>query len=290
MPRLHVNIDHVATLRQARREHFPDPVDWALRAERAGAQGITAHLRKDRRHIQDADVRELRKRIATRLNLEMSLDAEMSAHALRSGADAFCIVPESRAEVTTEGGLDAVSERKRLAAIVPKLARKGAEVSLFVGPDRDQIQAASNAGAAFVELHTGTYARATGAARRRELERLRAAAIFAHELGLRVNAGHGLDYDNVGPIAALPWVEELNIGFAIVARSVFTGVDEAVRTMARLVASTRATKPQTRARRAVLLREKKIRLPGKRNERPTDTPSARSKPTRSSKSTRRKAS
>ena len=260
MPRLHVNIDHVATLRQARRERFPDPIDWALRAERAGAQGITAHLRKDRRHVQDADVRELRKRIATRLNLETSLDAEMSAHALRSGADAFCIVPENRAEVTTEGGLDAVAERKRLVALVTKLARRGGEVSVFVAPDRDQIEAASNAGAAFVELHTGNYARATGAARRRELERLRTAAIFAHELGLRVNAGHGLDYDNVAPVAALPWIEELNIGFAIVARSVFTGVDEAVRTMARLVESTRAAAPRTRARRSVLLQEKSARL------------------------------
>jgi pyridoxine 5-phosphate synthase len=288
MPRLHVNIDHVATLRQARRERFPDPVDWALRAERAGAEGITAHLRKDRRHIQDADVRELRKRIATRLNLEMSLDAEMSALALRSGADAFCIVPENRAEVTTEGGLDAVSERKRLAAIVPKLARRGAEVSLFVGPDREQIQAASSSGAAFVELHTDTYARATGAARRRELERLRAAAIFAHELGLRVNAGHGLDYENVEPIAALPWVEELNIGFAIVARSVFTGVDEAVRTMARLVTSTRATTPRTRARRSVLLTEKSARLPRERISNGRTVSSKKS--TRSHKPTRRKAS
>jgi pyridoxine 5-phosphate synthase len=164
MPKLHVNIDHVATLRQARRESFPDPVDWALRAERAGALGITAHLRKDRRHIQDADVRELRKRIATRLNLEMSLDAEIVAIALRSGADAVCIVPENRAEVTTEGGLDVLGERKRLAPVIEKLARKGAEVSLFVSPDLDQIEAAADVGAMFVELHTGTYARATGCA------------------------------------------------------------------------------------------------------------------------------
>jgi pyridoxine 5-phosphate synthase len=266
MPRLHVNIDHVATLRQARREHFPDPIDWALRAERAGAEGITAHLRKDRRHIQDADVRELRKRIATRLNLEMSLDAEMSAIALRSGADAFCIVPENRAEVTTEGGLDVIAERKRLVAIVPKLARKGAEVSLFVAPDRDQIAAASDVGAQFVELHTGTYARATGVRKRRELDRLRSAAIFAHELGLRVNAGHGLDYDNVLPVAALPFVEELNIGFAIIARSVFAGVDEAVRTMARLVASAGTAAPRTRARRALTSVQKSARVRKSRSE------------------------
>ena len=259
MPRLHVNVDHVATLRQARRETFPDPVDWALRAERAGAEGITVHLRKDRRHIQDADVRELRQRIATRLNLEMSLDSEIAEIALRSGADAVCIVPENRAEVTTEGGLDVVAERKRLASVIPKLARKGAEVSLFVAADLDQIEAAAAVGAEFVELHTGAYARATGVRRRRELAQLQAAATRAHDLGLRVNAGLGLDYENVGPIAALPWVEELNIGFAIVARSLVTGVDEAVRTMARLVAAKPAPRARAVARRAGGLQEKKSR-------------------------------
>jgi pyridoxine 5-phosphate synthase len=235
MPKLQVNIDHVATLRQARRETFPDPIEWALRAEKAGAQGITAHLRKDRRHIQDEDVRELKRRIATRLNLELSLDEEMVAHALKIRPDAACLVPENRAEITTEGGLDVVAELARVRAVTGKLRKRGAEVSLFVDPDLDQIEASAQSGAEFVELHTGTYARAEGARKRRELARLILAAERAHACGLRVNAGHGLDYENVKPIAALPWVEELNIGFAIVARSVFTGVDESVRAMARLV-------------------------------------------------------
>jgi pyridoxine 5-phosphate synthase len=235
MPRLHVNIDHVATLRQARREAFPDPVAWALRAERAGARGITAHLRTDRRHIQDADIRALKRSIRTRLNFEMSLAPEIVAIALKTRPDAVCIVPENRAEVTTEGGLDVVREHARLLTVVPKLAKTGAEVSLFVDPVTRQVEAAAEVGAEFVELHTGSYARAKGAAKKRELARLERAARLAHTLGLRINAGHGLDYENVGPIAALPNVEELNIGFAIVARSVFTGVDEAVGRMARLV-------------------------------------------------------
>ncbi len=235
MPKLHVNIDHVATLRQARREAFPDPVEWALRAEKAGAVGITAHLRTDRRHIQDADIRALKRRIATRLNFEMSLEPEIVAIALRTRPDAVCLVPENRAEVTTEGGLDVVKEHARLLAVVPRLLKTGAEVSLFVDPIPAQVEAAAEVGAEFVELHTGSYARATGAAKKRELKRLEKAALLAHDLGLRVNMGHGLDYDNVRPIAALPHVEELNIGFAIVARSVFTGVDEAVSRMARLV-------------------------------------------------------
>jgi pyridoxine 5-phosphate synthase len=225
MPRLHVNIDHVATLRQARRELFPDPVAWALRAERAGAQGITCHLRKDRRHIQDADVKRLRKAIATRLNLETSLDPEILALAEKSRADALCIVPEHRKEVTTEGGLDVVAERRRLARAIPRLAARGAEISLFVDPDPEQIAAAAATGARFVELHTGSYALASG-------------ALLARELGLRVNAGHGLDYANVAAVARLPHVEELNIGFAIVAESVFAGVDSAVGRMAELVGAT----------------------------------------------------
>jgi pyridoxine 5-phosphate synthase len=238
MPRLQVNIDHVATLRQARREAFPDPVEWALRAEKAGAEGITCHLRTDRRHIQDADVKALRRRIATRLNFEMSLEPSVVAIALASRADAFCIVPENRAEVTTEGGLDVIKERRRLARVVPQLARKRGEVSLFVDPDLEQIEAAIAVGAEFVELHTGSYAQARGAKRVRELARLRLAAAYASDHGLRVNLGHGLDYENVSAVAALAGVEELNIGFAIVARSVFSGVDEAVGTMAKLVRGT----------------------------------------------------
>lgn len=231
MVRLHVNIDHVATVRQARREAFPDPVRFALECEAAGALGITCHLRRDRRHIQDDDVRRLRAEIGTLLNLECSLHPEMVAIALESGADAFCLVPENRAEVTTEGGLDVVHEASRLAEVVPALTERGGLVSLFVDPDRAQLEASAAAGAAFVELHTGTYANATGAARERELARLVEAADAAHELGLRLNAGHGLDEDNVGPIARLPRLEELNIGFAIVAQSLFIGVRPAVGSM-----------------------------------------------------------
>jgi pyridoxine 5-phosphate synthase len=231
MPRLHVNVDHVATVRQARRETFPDPVEWALLAEAAGAVGITCHLRKDRRHIQDADVERLRQRIATKLNLELSLDPEMVGIALESRAHAFCLVPENRAEVTTEGGLDVVAERSRLAEVVPRLADTGGEVSLFVDAELDQLAATAELGAEFVELHTGRYANTQGQKRAAELERLQRGAEHAASLGLRVNAGHGLDYDNVAPIVALPHVEELNIGYAIVARALFTGVESAVLAM-----------------------------------------------------------
>ena len=231
VPRLHVNIDHVATLRQARREPFPDPVAWALACDAAGAQGITCHLRKDRRHIQDGDLGRLRAELTTLLNLEVSLDPEMLGIALESGAEAFCLVPENRQEVTTEGGLDVIAERERLAESVPALAETGGLVSLFVDPDPPQLDAAREVGAVFVELHTGSYANAQGAERRSELERLRDAARHAHDIGLRVNAGHGLDYDNLEPVAALPHLEELNIGFAIVARAVTTGVKEAVQAM-----------------------------------------------------------
>lgn len=235
MPRLHVNVDHVATLRQARREPFPDPVLWALAAEKAGAEGITCHLRMDRRHIQDADVLALKRRIRTRLNFELSLDPEIVAFALRLAPDAVCIVPENRQEVTTEGGLEVLGSHARVFDAVTRLARKGCEVSLFIDPDEEQVEASAEVGAQFIELHTGRYAQSRGVSRTRELRRLERAAELAHAIGLRVNAGHGLDYENVGPIAALPHVEELNIGFSIVARSVFTGVEESVSTMARLV-------------------------------------------------------
>lgn len=228
MPRLHVNVDHVATVRQARRGLVPDPVEWSLLAERAGAQGITCHLRKDRRHIQDADVIELRKRVTTLLNLESCLDPEILGIALESGADEVCLVPENRLEVTTEGGLDVVGERPRLSDAVPRLRERGIKVSLFVDPDSHQLEAAAEVGAEFVELHTGAYANATRHAREDELARLRYGAEEAHSLGLRVNAGHGLDYDNVAPIAALPFVEELNIGHSVVARSLVVGVERAI--------------------------------------------------------------
>jgi pyridoxine 5-phosphate synthase len=237
LPRLHVNIDHVATLRQARHEPFPDPVAWALACEVAGAQGITCHLRKDRRHIQDGDLGRLRTELATLLNLEVSLDPEMLAIALESGADAFCLVPENRKEVTTEGGLDVIAEHGRLAESVPALAGTGGLVSLFVDPDPAQLDASREVGAVFVELHTGSYANASGAERESELGRLQHAARHAHDIGLRVNAGHGLDYDNLEPVAALANLEELNIGFAIVARAVTTGVTEAVQAMLTRISS-----------------------------------------------------
>jgi pyridoxine 5-phosphate synthase len=228
MPRLHVNVDHVATLRQARRGLAPDPVEWALAAERAGAHGITCHLRKDRRHIQDADVRRLRAAISTLLNLESSLDPEMIALALESRAEAICLVPENRLEITTEGGLDVLAEKRRLAEVLPRLRDTGALVSLFVDPDPSVLEASAELGAPFVELHTGSYANARGAERERELERLRRAAEHGAGLGLRINAGHGLDYDNVHPVARLPRVEELNIGHAIVARALMVGVERAI--------------------------------------------------------------
>jgi pyridoxine 5-phosphate synthase len=234
-PRLHVNVDHVATVRQARRITSPDPVEWALLAEEAGAQGITCHLRKDRRHIQDADVRELRARITTLLNLEGSLDPEMVEFGLSSGAEEICLVPENRQEITTEGGLDVVGERGRLEEAIPRYREAGISVSLFVDPEADQLAAARDLGADFVELHTGAYANAIGDDRAREFARLARHAEIAHGMGLRVNAGHGLDYDNVAPIAGLRHVEELNIGHAIVSRAVFVGVTAAIQTMLNLI-------------------------------------------------------
>jgi pyridoxine 5-phosphate synthase len=237
MVRLHVNIDHVATLRQARRGFEPDPIEWALAAERAGAEGITFHLRKDRRHIQDADARALRAAVTTLLNFELSLAPEIVEIALDVGAEAYCLVPENRKEVTTEGGLDVIAERARLTKVIPRLIERGGAVSLFIDPDVDQVRAAAELGAAFVELHTGSYAEAcNGGSGMAELQRLEVAALTARDLGLRVNAGHGLNYDNVREVAALPGVEELNIGHSIVSRSVFTGVDEAIGTMKRLIA------------------------------------------------------
>jgi pyridoxine 5-phosphate synthase len=208
-----------------------------VRAELAGAHGITCHLRKDRRHMQDADIVSLRGRIQTLLNLECSLDEEMVTIARRSGAEAFCLVPETRQEVTTEGGLDVRAEAQRVARVTRELKAEGGAVSLFIDADREQIAAAADSGAPFIELHTGCYANATGDARARELERLVAGATFARERGLRVNAGHGLDYSNVAPVAAIAGIEELNIGFAIVAHSLF---DAAIREMLAAIASARS--------------------------------------------------
>lgn len=231
MLRLHVNVDHVATLRQARRGTQPDPIEWALAAERAGANGITVHLRKDRRHIQDSDVRELRARGKTIMNLECSLDEEMVGLALESGAQAICLVPEKREEITTEGGLDVAAERERIAKVLPLFAARGALVSLFVDPELRQLEAVAQLGAPFVELHTGAYANASGTARSAELERLARAARRARELNLRVNAGHGLNLANTRDISRIAGLEELNIGHSIVARALFVGVEAAVREM-----------------------------------------------------------
>ena len=243
MPRLHVNIDHVATVRQARRARVPDPVTAAAICELAGANGITVHLREDRRHIQDRDVRILRETVQTLLNVEMALTDEMVGIAREICPDQSCIVPEKREELTTEGGLDSVAALDRLEQVVPRLQESGIEVSLFVDPLPEPVEAAARAGADYVELHTGSYANAaSGEERAAELKRLETAARYAHELGLRVNAGHGLDYENVLPVAQLPFVEELNIGHAIVARAVMVGLDQAVREMQdRILAASPAT-------------------------------------------------
>lgn len=229
--RLGVNIDHVATLRQARGTPYPDVVAAAREAEAGGADGITVHLREDRRHIQDADVHALRESVTTRLNLEMAATQEMLAIALDVGPDVCCVVPEKREELTTEGGLDVAGSRERLADVCAALADAGIEVSLFIDPEPAQIDAAA-ALAPAIELHTGRYAEArTGADARAEIEALGTAAERALAAGLVVNAGHGLHYENVGAVAALAPFGEFNIGHAIVARAVFTGLRAAVAAM-----------------------------------------------------------
>jgi len=231
VPRLHVNIDHVATLRQARRGDAPRPVEAAAACEAAGASGITVHLREDRRHIQDADVHALRASVRTLLNLEIAATEEMTSIACEIRPDEACIVPERREELTTEGGLDLRGSRAALERQIPRLKNAGILVSLFVDPDEAAADAAAELGADFVEFHTGRYANAVGAEHEVERARLERAAIRAHARGLRVNAGHGLDLENVAPIARLPHIEELNIGYAIVCRAVFTGLEHAVREM-----------------------------------------------------------
>jgi len=237
---LGVNIDHVATLRQARGTEYPSPLEAARAAEDGGADYITLHLREDRRHIQDRDVVALRKALRTRMNLEAAVTPEMIAFARRVRPQDVCLVPERRAELTTEGGLDVAGALRRVGRACRELAAAGIRVSLFIDADRRQIDAAMRAGAPVIELHTGGYAGAVGAGRRRrELERIRAAAEYAAGRGLRVNAGHGLNYDNVGPIAAIAQIQELNIGHAIVARAVFVGMGRAVREMKTLLESAR---------------------------------------------------
>jgi pyridoxine 5-phosphate synthase len=232
---LGVNIDHVATLRQARRVHYPDPIHAALLAEQSGADSITLHLREDRRHIQDRDVILMRQVLETRMNLEMALTEEMIRIASEVKPQDCCLVPESRQEVTTEGGLDVVAQLSRVGAACKALGAAGIRVSLFIDPDPSQVEAARRAGAPVVELHTGAYADAAGARRAIELERVRSAAKHAASLGLTVNAGHGLNYHNVQPIAAIREIVELNIGHSIVARAVFDGLSKAVRDMKELM-------------------------------------------------------
>lgn len=238
---LGVNIDHVATLRQARRGREPDPLLAALAAEQGGADSITLHLREDRRHIQDRDVAVMREALKTRMNLEMAATDEMVAIAVGHRPADVCLVPERREEVTTEGGLDAAGQRARLGEVCGRLAAAGIRVALFVDPDERQLDAAVAVGAPVVELHTGRYAEASGAARAEALHRLAVAARHGEGLGLRVHAGHGLDYHNVGPVAAIPQLLELNIGHAIVARAVFTGLGPAIAEMKRLMGEARRT-------------------------------------------------
>ena len=247
MLKLGVNIDHVATLRQARYRGGeggePDPVEAALICESAGAHGITAHLREDRRHIQDRDVRRLREAIKTRLNLEMANVPEIVAIALEIKPDSVCIVPERRAELTTEGGLDAAGQWAALAGTRQRLNEAGIEVSLFIAPDPEQVEAAARVGSQFVELHTGAYAENFHRKPRRaaELERLAAAADQARRLGLRVNAGHGLNYQNLALMRQTPHMVELNIGHSIISRAVVAGLAAAVREMLVLMGAAEGT-------------------------------------------------
>jgi len=238
---LGVNVDHCATVRQARyRQHHldhgdevePDPVEFALRCEAAGADGITMHLREDRRHVQDSDVRRARAEIATRLNLEMACTPEMIAYALELKPDSVCLVPENRQEVTTEGGLDVVGQKSRVAEVVDAMNEAGILTSLFIDPDPAQIEVAAELGSPWIELHTGAYANAYYGGRRGEdFAALVAGAKRAHGLGLIVNAGHGINYVNIKEIVAIPYLHELNIGHSIVSRALFAGVEAAVREM-----------------------------------------------------------
>ena len=235
MPQLGVNIDHVATLRQARRAQEPDPVWAAVEAELAGCDSIVCHLREDRRHLQDRDLVALRRVVTTRLNLELAMASEIVAIAARVRPDQATLVPERRQEITTEGGLDVAAHRRALAPVIRRLQDRGITVSLFVDPDPEQLEASRAVGVTMIELHTGRYANARGARRRAALVQLKSATRFACQLGLTVNAGHGLTYANVAPVVAIPAMQELNIGHSIMARAMFVGLRQAVREMAALV-------------------------------------------------------
>jgi pyridoxine 5-phosphate synthase len=233
--RLGVNIDHIATLRQQRKEGVPDPLYAALIAQDHGADSIVAHLREDRRHIQDRDIRQLKQEIKIPLAMEMAATDEMERIALEVAPARVCLVPEKRQELTTEGGLDVIARRSVLKKIIQRLASKNIEVSLFIDPDLDQIKCARSLGADTVELHTGTFALAQGAAQEKELAKLLKASELSVKLKLLLHAGHGLTYKNVQPVARLPGMVELNIGFSIISRAVFVGLGAAVQEMKELL-------------------------------------------------------
>jgi len=242
MIKLGVNIDHVATLRQARYREVPDapnaepdPAAAAVAAERAGAHGITAHLRLDRRHIQERDIHNLRRKIATKLNLEMGNSPSIVELALKILPQDVCLVPENRREVTTEGGLDCAAQKASLRPTISCLRERGIVVSLFIDPEEPQVAAAAELGAQFVELHTGAFANSSGADREIELARLIMAAEMAHASGLKVNAGHGINYENIHNILRIPHLVELNIGHSIVSRAIFVGMEAAVRQLLHLM-------------------------------------------------------
>jgi pyridoxine 5-phosphate synthase len=237
---LGVNIDHIATLRQARGTIYPDPIQAAILAEEAGADGITLHLREDRRHIQDRDVVLLKDILQTKMNLEMAVTDEMIAFAEKIKPSACCLVPEKREELTTEGGLDVFSQQQKITEACSRLAAVGTEVSLFIDADKKQIDASKQAGAPVIEIHTGHYADASEDKQQAEFIKIKESIGYAHSIGLQVNAGHGLHYHNVQSIAALPELVELNIGHAIIARAVFTGLKEAVAEMKSLMVGARS--------------------------------------------------
>jgi pyridoxine 5-phosphate synthase len=236
MPRLSVNVDHVATVRQARGGKNPDPVTAALLAELAGADGIIVHLREDRRHIQDRDVEILRRVVKTKLNLEMANTEEIVRIALRVKPDMVCMVPERRQELTTEGGLNVTAQQKALKQNIARLKKAGIRVSLFIDADPAQVKASRAVGADFVEIHTGKYSDAPDEeSQKKEFQRIARAIAQAHKLGLRVNIGHGLDYQNVAPFTSVPQIEDYSIGHSIIARAVLVGLDRAVREMKELI-------------------------------------------------------
>jgi pyridoxine 5-phosphate synthase len=237
--RLGVNIDHVATLRNARGGVFPDPVDAALLAQKAGADGITAHLREDRRHIRDEDIARLTRECMLPLNLEMAATSEMVAIALKTLPHAVCIVPEKREERTTEGGLDVIAHTKILYEYTQRLKGAGIRVSYFIAPVKAQIEASTEAGAQVVELHTGKYCEENGAARARELQAIVDGAAYSAQLGLECHAGHGLSYETVQAVAAIPQIAELNIGHFLIGEAVFSGLEAAVRRMKTLMQDAR---------------------------------------------------